>query len=60
MTKEELLDLLHEKGMDDAAIKALLGEIVKEMNPEEVKEEETAADEEAEKKEASKLLGVDL
>lgn len=60
MTKEELLNLLHEKGLDDAAIKALLEEIVRDMNPQEVKEEETAADEEAEKKEASKLLGVDL
>lgn len=60
MTKEELLNLLHEKGLDDAAIKSLLEEIVKEMNPEEVKEEETAANEEAEKKEASRLLGVDL
>ena len=60
MSKEELLNLLHEKGLDDAAIKALLEEIVKDMNPEEVKEEDDAAKEEAEKKEASRLLGVDL
>lgn len=60
MTKEELLNLLHEKGLDDAAIKALLEEVIGDMNPGEVKEEETAAHEEAEKQEASKLLGVDL
>ena len=60
MTKEELLNLLHEKGLDDAAVKALCEEIVKDMNPEETEEEKTAAKEEAEKKEASKLLGVDL
>lgn len=60
MTKEELLNLLHEKGLDDAAIKALLEEVVKDMNPEEVKEEDDAAKEEAEKQEASKLLGVEL
>ena len=60
MTKEELLNLLHEKGLDDAAIKALLDETIKAMNPEEVQEEDIAAKEEAEKKEASKLLGVDL
>ena len=60
MTKEELLNILHEKGLDDAAIKALLEEVVKDMNPEETHEEETAAKEEAEKKEASRLLGVDF
>ena len=60
MTKEELLNLLHEKGLDDAAIKALLEEMLHDMNPEEVKEEEDAANEEAEKKEASRLLGVNL
>lgn len=60
MTKEELLNLLHEKGLDDAAIKALLEEVINDMNPEEVHEEDDAAKEEAEKQEASKLLGVDL
>lgn len=60
MTKEELLNLLHEKGLDDEAIKVLCEDIVKDMNPEETEEEKTAAKEEAEKKEASKLLGVDL
>jgi streptomycin 6-kinase len=60
MTKEELLNLLHEKGLDDEAIKVLCEDIVKGMNPEETEEEKVAAKEEAEKKEASKLLGVDL
>lgn len=60
MTKEELINLLHEKGLDDAAVKALLEEVLQALNPQAVQEEDVAAKEEAEKKEAGRLLGVSL
>ena len=61
MTREELLQMLQEKGLDDNAIKMLLKETLdtldKDFADHDKKVEEA---DEAEKKEASKLLGVDL
>lgn len=62
MSREELLQMLQEKGLDDNAIKALLEETLNTLNKDfadhDAKEEEM--DEEAEKAEASKYLGVNL
>ena len=61
MSREELLQMLQEKGLDDNAIKALLEETLNTLNKDfadhDAKEE---MDEEAEKAEASKYLGVNL
>ena len=65
MTREELLQMLQEKGLDDNAIKALLKETLDTLDKDfydhdKKEEEEKQSDEEAEKEEASRLLGVDL
>lgn len=66
MSREELLQMLQEKGMDDNAIKALLEETLstlgKDFEDHAKKEGEAAAEdaEAAEKAEASKYLGVNL
>lgn len=62
MTREELLQMLQEKGLDDNAIKMLLKETLDTLDKDFVDHDEKVdeANEEAEKKEASKLLGVDL
>ena len=62
MTREELLQLLQEKGLDDNAIKMLLKETLDTLDKDFADHDEKVdeADEEAEKKEASKLLGVNL
>lgn len=59
MNLEQLMNMLHEAGLDDAACKALFEEGLAKLNeanpapnPEEQEEEERA--------EASKMLGVDL
>lgn len=63
MTREELLAMLQEKGMDDNAIKALLEDTLGTLGRdfEEHAEKEGAEDAEAaERAEASKYLGVNL
>ena len=62
MTREELLQMLQEKGLDDNAIKMLLKETLDTLDKDFADHDEKVdeAKEEAEKKEASKLLGVDL
>ena len=64
MSREELLQMLQEKGMDDNAIKALLEETLntlgKDFEDHAEKEGEEEANEEAERAEASKYLGVNL
>lgn len=54
MTPEELVNLLHEQGLDDEAVKELLSEALASLEP----EPENAPDEE--KAQAEELLGVDL
>ena len=60
MSKEELLQMLQEKGMDDDAIKALLEEVLGTLNKDFEEHDEEQADEAAEAKEAGELLGVEL
>lgn len=52
MTPDDLLNLLHEQGLDDDAIKELLSEALAGLEP--------APAEEDEKAQAQELLGVDL
>lgn len=59
MSKEELLKMLHDAGMDDEAIKGLLNEALAEVNG--PAEEEQKQDAEAEDAAAAgKLLGVEF
>ena len=58
MTVEVLLQQLRDSGLDDAGIKALLSEAMASL--EGVAEDAPAADEDAERAEAGKLLGVSL
>ena len=60
MSKEELLKMLRDGGLDDEAIKALLHDALADLEavPEEEHEEEKMADEDAEA--AGKLLGVEF
>ena len=58
MSVEQLLQMLREAQMDDAAIKALLSEAIASL--EGPAEESPAAKEEAEKAEAGEMLGVSL
>ena len=64
MSRDELLAMLQEKGMDDDAIKALLKEVLDtldhqfEEHDEKEEEKEEKADEEADA--AAKLLGVEF
>lgn len=59
MTKEELLQMLQEKGMDENAVKALLEETLNDLNA--AQQEPSPEEQEmAEKAEASKYLGVNL
>lgn len=67
MSKEELLDLLHEKGLTDEEIGALLRETVDafdsvedERDEEYEDEKEENAKEEHEKKDLKKYFGVEL
>ena len=61
MSKEELLAMLQEKGLDDDAIKALLKDVLDTLDKdfEEHDEKEEMAEDDEEKK-AAELLGVDL
>ncbi len=59
MSKEELLQMLQEKGLDDDAIKALLKDTLDTLDADFVEHDEEV-DEKAEADEAGKLLGVDL
>lgn len=60
MSKEELLKMLHDAGMDDEAIKGLLNEALAEVNGP-AEEEEQKQDAEAEDAAAAgKLLGVEF
>ena len=63
MSRDELLTMLQEKGMDDDAIKALLKEVLDTLDHQfeehDEKEEEMAAEDDEEKK-AAELLGVEL
>ena len=59
MKVEELLNQLREAGMDDEAIKALLSEAIASLEGA-AEEAPAAQDEEAEKAEASEILGVQL
>lgn len=58
MTVEVLLQQLRDSGLDDAGIKALLSEAMASLEGE--AEDTPAADEDAERAEAGKLLGVSL
>lgn len=62
MNLEQLMNMLHEAGLDDAACKALFEEGLAKLN--EAQEPAPAPNPEeqeaAEKAEASKMLGVDL
>ena len=67
MNKEELLKTLHDSGLADDEIKALLRELMHDLEtaeddaenkPEDARDE--AKEDEMEKEEASRLLGVDL
>lgn len=62
MQVEELLKMLRDAQMDDEAIKALLSEAIASLEgaAEEAPAAEENPDEEAEKEEASRLLGVNL
>lgn len=62
MSREELLQMLQEKGMDDNAIKALLEETISTLNKDfaDAEEKQKAEAEANEKAEASKYLGVNL
>lgn len=55
MAREELLQLLQEKGLSDDEIKALLQETLDTLS-----KDFADADEEAEKKKAQELLGVEF
>ena len=59
MQVEELLKMLRDGGLDDAAIKALLTEAIASLEGP-AEDAPVADDEEAEKAEASKILGVQL
>lgn len=58
MSKEELLQMLQEKGMDDDAIKALLQETLDTLGHD--FEEHDEAEDKAEAEAAGDLLGVEL
>lgn len=59
MSKEELLKMLHDGGMDDEAVKALLHEVLADLEEAPVEEApEAEKDEDAEA--AGKLLGVEF
>lgn len=60
MTKEELLQMLQDKGMDDNAIKALLEETIGTLNADFGEHDEKEGEEKAERAEAGRLLGVNL
>ena len=63
MTREELLAMLQDKGMDDNAIKALLEETLNTLGKDfedHAKDEGEKEAEEKERAEASKYLGVNL
>lgn len=66
MSKEELLDLLHEKGLTDEEIGALLRETVdafdsvEDERDEEYEKEKEDAKKEHEKKDLKKYFGVEL
>lgn len=66
MSKEELLDLLHEKGLTDEEIGALLRETVdafdsvEDERDEEYEDEKEHAKKEHEKKDLKKYFGVEL
>ena len=64
MSREELLQMLQEKGLSDDDIKALLKDTLdtldRDFEEHDEKEENKEMDEEAEKAEASKYLGVNL
>lgn len=63
MTREELLQMLQEKGLDDNAIVALLKETLDTLDKDFADHDEKVeekSDEEAQKEEASRLLGVNL
>lgn len=61
MSPEELLKMLKEGGLDDAAIKQLLSDALASLEgPAEEKPEPEPNPEEAERAEASDLLGVNL
>ena len=65
MSRDELLAMLQEKGMDDDAIKALLKEVMDTLDHQfeehdEKQEEQEAADEDKDAEAAAKLLGVEF
>ena len=63
MSVEELLKTLKDGGMEDEAIKKLLSDALASLEgpaEEEVEEMDEELDEDAERKEASRYLGVDL
>lgn len=59
MTPEELLKTLKDGGMDDDAIKKLLGDTLAMFDQSSVEEEEKVTEED-ERKQAGELLGVTL
>lgn len=59
MTPEELLKILHDGGLDDAAIQKLLGDTLASLKGP-AEDENKDLNEEDEREEAGKLLGVTL
>lgn len=62
MSREELLAMLQEKGLNDDDIKALLKDTLDTLDKDfyDHDKDEEMKDEEAEKEDAGKLLGVEL
>ena len=60
MKVEELLAMLHDGGMDDNAIQALLQEALNSLGGNNMENENQMSPEDAEKQEASDLFGVNL
>ena len=60
MSKEELLKMLQDKGMDDDAIKVLLRDTMAMVDQDFAEHDEKEGEEEGERKEAENLLGVSL
>ena len=60
MSREELLQMLQEKGMDDDAIKALLKDTLDTLDKDFFDHDRDEAEADADAEAAGKLLGVEL
>lgn len=59
MTPEDLINLLHEQGLDDDTVKELLSEALATLDPS-PEIEDKHEEEKEEKEKAEKMLGVEL